>query len=74
MADAHRPAIADGTEDVGQAAPGDRSRGRPSTAEARAPDAAGGHASMLAAGALMYICTHVCMFVFVCLCVCVCVC
>ncbi len=55
MADADRPGVAahaDGSGDVEQVAPGDLSRGRPSPAQARASDAAGRDASMLAAGAL----------------------
>ena len=69
MADAERPGLAahkDGTGDVAHAAPGDLSRGRPSPAQARAPDAAGGVASTLVAGA-SYIYTHTCAFVCVCL-------
>ena len=75
MADVDGPvaAHADGTGYVAQAAPGDLSRGRRSPADARAPDAAGGDTSMLAAGAL-HVQTDTCAFACVCLCACVCVC
>ena len=69
MADAERPGLAahaDGTGDVAHAAPGDLSRGRPSPAQTRAPDAAGGVASTLVAGA-SYIYTHTCAFVSACI-------
>ena len=75
MADAERPGLAahaDGTGDVAHAAPDDLSRGRSSPAQA--PDAAGGDASMLAAGALYThtqarLCACVCERMFVCVCV-----